>query len=242
MLFSEIYSTYYLAVAKLITKAIDGDLTQKNACEIINDTAFSESFVYIMNNIKSEQWQILTNNFKTPIKHKPQMPLTNLQKSFLKSISLDPRFKLFSDEIPGLENVKPLYFASDFYYFDQISDGDPYTNSEYINNFRTVLRGLNENKRLRIVYCGGKGLIQKREFTPRKLEFSMKDDKFRVICKYNSAITTINISRIISCQGLWKKIRLFISSRNWNIWRKSVIMLVALMLDPEQICYLRCLK
>lgn len=200
MLFSEIYSTYYTAVAKLIEKAIDGELTNKNAEQIIDSTAFSESFIYILDNIKNEQWKIISSDFKTPIKHKPQMPLTTLQKRFLKAITLDPRFKMFSDEIKGLEDVEPLYRSDNFYYFDKISDGDPYDNPDYIKNFKTVLRGVKENKRLRIVYRGGKGLIQKGIFTPRKLEFSEKDDKFRLLCMGNYAIATINLARIKSCQ------------------------------------------
>lgn len=68
MLFSEVYSVYYTAVAKLIEKAIDDELSAKNASEIINSVAFSESFLYIMDNIKSENWSVITKNFKTPIK------------------------------------------------------------------------------------------------------------------------------------------------------------------------------
>lgn len=200
MIFSEIYSTYYKACAKLIEKSIDGELTGKNASEIISSIAFSESFIYILDNIRSENWQILTKDFKTPISYKPEMPLTTLQKSFLKTIALDSRFKLFCDGIDGLEEVQPLYFPGDFYYFDKINDGDPYDDTDYIKNFKTVLRGLNESKRLRIVYRGGKGLIQKGTFTPRKLEYSQKDDKFRLICMGNYSLATINIARIKNCQ------------------------------------------
>lgn len=200
MLFSEIYSTYYTAAAKLIEKAIDEELTSKNASEIIDSTAFSDSFIYISDNIKSEQWQIITHDFKTPIKHKPQMSLTTLQKRFLKAITHDPRFKLFCDEISGLEDIEPLYLTHDFYYFDRISDGDPYGDLDYIKNFKTILRGLKENKRLKIVYRGGKGVIQKGIFTPRKLEFSEKDDKFRLLCMGNYALATVNLARIKSCQ------------------------------------------
>jgi len=99
-----------------------------------------------------------------------------------------------------LDDVEPLYFPHDFYYFDKISDGDPYEDLDYIKNFRTILRGLNENKRLKIVYRGGKGVIQKGIFTPRKIEYSQKDDKFRLICMGNYSLATINIARVKSCQ------------------------------------------
>lgn len=153
MIFSEVYSAYYTAVAHLISKAIDGELNNKNAVDIIKETAFSESFVYILDNIKSEQWQVITKNYKTPIINKPEMPPTTLQKRFIKTILIDPRFKLFCDtELSELDGIKPLYSEDDFYYFDRIKDGDPYNNSDYIKNFRTVLRGLKEHKHLKIVY------------------------------------------------------------------------------------------
>ncbi|HHX56961.1 MAG TPA: WYL domain-containing protein [Clostridiales bacterium] len=201
MIFSEVYSAYYTAVSHLISKAIDGELNDKNAVDIIKETAFNESFVYILDNIKSEQWQIITRDYKTPIKNKPEMPLTTLQKRFIKTISVDPRFKLFCDkELLELYNIEPLYSEDDFYFFDRIKDGDPYTDSNYIKNFRTVLRGLKEHKRLKIVFRGGKGLIQTGIYTPRRLEYSEKDDKFRLLCLGTYAMSTINLARIKSCE------------------------------------------
>ena len=201
MIFSEVYSAYYTAVSRLISNAIDGELNDKNAALIIKEIAFSESFVYILDNIKSEQWQVITKNYKTPIKNKPKMPLTTLQKRFIKTISIDPRFKLFCDtELSELAGIEPLYSEDDFYYFDRIKDGDPYTDSDYIKNFRTILRGLKENKHLKIVFRGGKGLIRTGIYTPRRLEYSEKDDKFRLLCMYRNELTTINLARIKSCE------------------------------------------
>ena len=203
MIFSEIYSAYYTAVARLISKAIDGELNDKNAPLIISEAAFSESFVHILDNIKSEQWQVITKDYKTPIQNKPKMPLTILQKRFIKTISADPRFKLFCDtELSELDDIEPLYSEEDFYYFDRIKDGDPYTDDGYIKNFRTALRGIKEHKHLKIVFRGRKGLIRTGVYTPRRLEYSEKDDKFRLLCMYGNDLTTINIARIKSCE-LW---------------------------------------
>ena len=65
MLFSEIYSAYYTAVAHLISCAIDGELSGKNASEIISQTAFSESFIYILENIKNENIKKSSKSNKT---------------------------------------------------------------------------------------------------------------------------------------------------------------------------------
>ncbi len=183
-------------MAKLIEKAIDGELSNKNANEIINSIAFSDSYIYFLDNIKSEQWQLITKDFNTNIKTYPKMPITNLQKSFLKAISLDKRFRLFCDDIIGLEDVEPLYFERDFYYFDKILDGDPYSDEEYIKIFQTVLRAIKEHRRLNIVFRSGKGIITKGIYFPQKLEYSEKDDKFRIICSGGSVI---NMARIKTC-------------------------------------------
>lgn len=223
MIFSEVYSAYYTAVAFLISKAINGELNDKNAAQIIKETAFSESFVYILDNIKSEQWQVVTKDYNTPIKNKPEMPLTTLQKRFIKTISLDPRFKLFCDtELLDLDNIEPLYSKDDLYYFDQIKDGDPYTDSDYIKNFRTVLRGLKEHKHLKIIFRDGKGNIRTGMYTPRKLEYSEKDDKFRLLCMYNNTFTTINLARINSCElsNIFNKRKILPYKRN----KKTVIL------------------
>lgn len=202
MIFSEIYSAYYHAVAHLVNKAIDGELNEKSACDIVCDTAFSESFVYIMNAIKSEEWQVIAKDFTTPLKHKASMPLTTLQLGFLKAISLDPRFALFADRIEGLDDVDPLYSAKDFYFTDMIQDGDPYNNEEYIGNFRTILQALKEKRKLSISFLSGKGYSHRNTYIPRKLEYSQKDDKFRLLCKGNYKLVVINLARIVSCELL----------------------------------------
>lgn len=203
MLFNEIYSAYYNALAVLINKAIDGKLDTKNASDFIKTTAFRESFVYIMDAIQKEQWQVITKDYKTPIKNYTTMPLTTLQKQFLKAISLDKRFALFTDGIiEGLDEVEPLYEEKDFYCFDLINDGDPYEDSEYRKVFKLVLRALKEKRKLRVTFEDGKGNHQRKVCIPRRLEYSEKDDKFRLLCLGFHSLSTINLARIKSCELL----------------------------------------
>ena len=199
MIFSEVYSAYYNAVAHLIDKAIDGELNEKTAFDIINDYAFSESFVFILDAIKNEEWQVITKDFNTPIKNKPSMPLTELQMRYLKAITLDKRFLLFSQHIEGLDNIEPLYTESDFYYFDINKDRDPYDSDEYISAFKTILCALKEKRQIEIEFKSSKGYYHHHIYTPRKLEYSPKDDKFRLICQGKYKLSTINIARIKGC-------------------------------------------
>lgn len=201
MLFNEIYSAYYNALAILINKAIDGELSAANASEFIKTETFRDSFVYILDAIHKEQWQLIRKDYKTPIKNHTQMPLTSLQKGFLKSISLDKRFLLFTDDkIEGLDDINPLYNEKDFYYFDLMNDGDPYDSPEYRKIFRTVLQALKEKRMIQITFIDGKGNHQRKLLTPRRLEYSQKDDKFRLLCVSKYKMTTVNLARIRSCE------------------------------------------
>ena len=138
MLFSEVYGSYFNVVAKVLEQAIDGTLTDKNLYEIVSENAFSESVMNIPTALKSGEWNLITPEYKTPIKHKPTMPLTTLEKRWLKSLLDDPRIKLFDVSAKGLEDVEPLYNRDTFVYFDKYSDGDDFENPEYIRNFRTI--------------------------------------------------------------------------------------------------------
>ena len=96
MLFHEIYGCYYNAVAEILHQAVNGELTEKGMQKIVTEKAFSESFLTVVPSLKDEKWQLLKKDLSTPIKHEPSIPLTDLQKRWLKAISLDPRVKLIA--------------------------------------------------------------------------------------------------------------------------------------------------
>lgn len=113
MIFSELYSVYYNTVAKILSAMVQGDVDSKTAQKIVEENAFGDSAFTIINAIKSEKWQVMTSDFTTAIEHKPTMPMTILQKRWLKSISLDPRIKLFGVKFEGLDDVEPLFTQGD---------------------------------------------------------------------------------------------------------------------------------
>ena len=69
----------------------------------------------------------------TPIKNKPSMPITLLQKQWLKAIGGDPRIKLFGDFDFDYADVEPLFLPTDYIIFDKYSDGDDFTDENYIS-------------------------------------------------------------------------------------------------------------
>lgn len=200
MIFNEIYSAYYNAVAKIITSIISGNADEKTINKIIEENAFGESMLTVLPSLKSEKWQLVKADMTTPLRRIPTMPLTTIQKQWLKAISLDPRIKLFGIELDGLDDVEPLFTSEDYYIYDKYMDGDPYEDETYIQRFKTILSAINEKQPLKIQMVNRKGNIVSMTVMPQHLEYSEKDDKFRLIstgCRYGGIV---NLARITTCE------------------------------------------
>ena len=200
MIFNEIYSAYYNTVAKIIASIINGNADEKTINKIIDENAFGESMLTVLPSLKSEKWQLVKADMTTPIQRIPTMPLTTIQKQWLKAISLDPRIKLFGIEFDGLDDVEPLFTSEDYCIYDKYMDGDPYEDEAYIQRFRTILSALNEKRPLKIQMVNRKGNIVSMTVMPQHLEYSEKDDKFRLIstgCRYGGIV---NLARITTCE------------------------------------------
>ena len=124
MLFHEIYGKYYSCVAGILKAAGEKPLTRAELNRIVNREAFGESGMVIPDALMSGQWPLLMD-MTSVLEEVPSMPLTILQKRWLKTLLLDPRAKLFDLTDTGLEDVEPLYDPKVFVYFDRYSDGDP---------------------------------------------------------------------------------------------------------------------
>ena len=201
MLFSEIYGSYYQAVANILSKAVEGTLDGKTLRQIVRDTAFAESPLTIPDALTSGQWPLLNPDYSTPLYQEPSMPLTMLQKRWMKAILLDPRVQLFQPDTTGLEDIEPLFRLEWLVYFDRYTDGDDYENPDYIRNFRTILAALREKQQLRVLFLDGKGNRHHTVVSPQYLEYSEKDDRFRLAAE-GFRPWIINLSRIKDCEAL----------------------------------------
>lgn len=202
MLFSEIYGSYFNAVASILERAVAGTLTGRELNAIVQEAAFGESLLTIPAAIAEEQWPLLDREYHTPIRHRPTMPLTTLQKQWLKALLQDPRIRLFSPSEEGLEDVEPLYDPGTFVFYDQYTDGDPYEDEEYIAHFRTILQAMKEKRKIRVHFRANRNTRHAYTCVPYRLEYSAKDDKFRLITSYQGYMLTINVARIRSLKLL----------------------------------------
>lgn len=214
MIFSEIYGAYYNTVAAVLSEAVSHPVSDEELRKIIEKHAFGESLMSIPAAIKEKRWQLLKADGTTPIKHAPSLPLSILQKRWLKAIAYDPRIRLFGDIDFDFPEVEPLFLPSDVIVFDKYSDGDDYTDETYISNFRLILDAIRKKYLLNIEILDRKGHTVSLVVFPEYLEFSEKDDKFRLIGTGNRFGSTINLGRIVSCKPCEKDVQINNRKRN----------------------------
>ena len=202
MLFSEVYGSYYRTMSEIIGAAlVKGEgISINDMREIIERYAFSESVLTIEPAIQEERWQIIKADGKTAISSPPSIPPTELELRWLKAVSLDPRFKLFDVDLSVLSNTEPLFTPDDYFVFDKYADGDPYDDPKYIENFRLIMNAIKEKRPLRIGITNRKGMESVMNVMPDHLEYSEKDDKFRLISMGHGHPITVNLARILYCR------------------------------------------
>ena len=213
MIFSELYGAYYNAVAAILAEAAVHPVSDEKMEMIIKKYAFSESVWTISDAIKS-RWQLLKPDGSTPIIHAPTMPLTVLQRRWLKAIACDPRIKLFGNSVFDDPDVEPLFLPTDYLVFDKYADGDDYTDETYISNFRLILDAIRDKYPLQIEVLNRNGRQIRRVVLPEYLEYSEKDDKFRLICVGNKLGSTFNLGRIVSCKRMEEAFETMPKKRN----------------------------
>lgn len=210
-LFSEIYSCYYNVVSKILNKSVNNSISKENIYNIIHDNAFSESTLHILPNLIQGEWNLLEESngeYLSKLKSPINLPLTLLEKSWLKSLLQDKRISLFLKEEEvlylqkSLDHIEPLFDINDFCYFDNFSDGDNYDDENYINVFHRILSAFKSKTPLEITFKSRKRNLITGNYIPYKFEYSSKDDKFRIqAVKIKNtkikALITINLGRIL---------------------------------------------
>lgn len=212
-IFDKVYSCYYRVVQKILEEAKSHPITRKDMETIAAAYGYGESALTIVPKLLNREWDLLrTEDGKTfaPKTVPGRLPLTLLQRSWLKALLADRRISCFltpeeqKEAAHSLRDVEPLFGQADFHYFDRCLDGDTYSLKTYQKHFRTVLEALEQGLVLRISYCGRQGAVSRFEAAPYQLQYSEKDDKFRLCCLKKtggrfSLNTTLNMNKIAGC-------------------------------------------
>lgn len=192
-LFSEIHSRYFYIINQVLQAAAVRRLTTGDIAALVAALGFAETPLTLTPRLLHtgrEGYCLLQrkpDGSWQPVA--PSLPplLTTLQKRWLKTIIVDKRFTLFAtaadlDRYRSLlAGVEPLYRPEQLLPVDMANDGDAYDSPEYRALFSTILAALQAGRVLLITYESGKGNRLSAYFAPYKLEYSLKDDKFRLV-------------------------------------------------------------
>lgn len=208
-LFSEVYNCYFQVIKSLIeTKQ---SISEQELQYRIQDACFAESILYLLPKLTESGWGfyekqdgVLRSKFSTDF----YVPLTDLQKSYLKAILLDDKISLFfSDEAlsqlhAAFADVEPLYQPGDFYYYDRFSDKDDYQSPDYRRHFQIIMEAIQSHEYLDILYESRNNHRVHHIYLPCRLEYSIKNDRFRMLAVKNHMQRTrkveiLNLNRIV---------------------------------------------
>ena len=207
-IFSEIYNCYFQVVKSLLQTTLPS--TKAQLSTQINKLGFEESAIYLLPKLFDEKWGFFTEkNGTVTSRLSPDffVPLSNLQKSYLKTILLDEKIRLFlSDEKladieAALADYDVLYTPDIFYYYDRYSDRDDYADASYKERFRTLLTAIKTHTYVTITYKSPKNKETTITCLPCRLEYSIKNDRFRLLaldshCAQNPHLSQLNLSRM----------------------------------------------
>ena len=194
--FSEIYGCYYEIVAQIL--AHTDTVSRQEIMDITERLGFAESSLTVPDKLYSGQWPVLdktkTGYYVSRLDYPPQTPLTLLQKRWLKTLLLDERIRLFLDDAAlsemadVLKDVAPLWDDGQIYYYDRYENGDDYSSEEYRQSFRLIMQAAHAKKAVHFNYTSSKGKNGRAYCLPLKIEYSPKNDRFRLIalrCPFN---------------------------------------------------------
>ncbi|MGG5372733.1 WYL domain-containing protein [Enterococcus sp. AZ196] len=178
-LFSEVNSLYY----QLMTKALQTE-TLAQQQQLLDQDGFKETPFEMVDYLKDDEnsWHLLKNH-RSILNHPPQpFPLTKLEKAWLTAIQQDPKFRSVGEPF-DLEEVEPLFDWQDYQYFDQFISEDLF-DEDYEKIIQQLLESIQQKELVVLDYHSTKKRnATSHLFQPLKLEYSIKNNKFRVLGK-----------------------------------------------------------
>lgn len=206
MMFDEIYGSYYRAVAEILKLALQRPVTLADMTALCERYSFGEAWLNIPEKLGDGSWPLLQEvpgqrprAWRAVTENAPQTPLTLLERRWLKAISLDPRIRLFDVDLSFAGDVEPLFYPEDFICFDGYADGDDYADPAYQANFRTLLQAISERRQVTMEYVSRREKALRDVVVPLRMEYSEKEDRFRVLCAAGDNVVVRNMEGVRSC-------------------------------------------
>lgn len=192
-LFSEVYGKYYHIINEILNEAHKEPITMQYINKMLQEKGFRDTLLTlaprIIDNESEDSYNLLTKSnesYQSILTSASPILLTTLEIRWLKSVLMDKRMSLFfgEEELIILKkqfsSIKELFTNESIHMIGQSNDGDPYEDTQYIKYFRKVLYAVNHKKCLNITYSNAEGKTKWASYAPYRLEYSAKDDKFRL--------------------------------------------------------------
>ena len=204
MIYHRIYNNYFHAVEMLVRWLLEKKSSKENATQkAISKLPLNERFRELLKSFVENKLSDIVDPEGHVADLEPgdlsEYPMTLLERRWLKTMSLDPRVKLFDIEWSGLDNVEPLYHPDDIVYFDQQNTSDPWTDEAYILNFRMILDAWQNGKQLAISWINRAGVLDQAKCWPDLIEYDRYEDKMRLMARVDENLIAIVLGRIQSC-------------------------------------------
>ena len=202
-IFDEYYGRFYQVAESVLSAALKKGLTPAEVRKIILEKGFDGTALTLEKDFV-KNWKMLVRDEKglyhSVVDNISHLAPTELEYRWLKTIAQDEKFRLFSDDKFEGEESEHLYDKDMLVYFDRPERGDDFNSQGYISNFRCILSAINEKRMLDIEYKSKNG-DDSRFITcrPVKLDYSLKDDRFRLIIFRKHAYNYLLLSKIVKC-------------------------------------------
>lgn len=217
-IYNEIYGLYYFMLEIILGQASKSPVTLEEINNIVAQYGFSESSIYFTPDVISngEGYNLLKKSdadYNSVLKSSPTKFLTDLQKSFIKSMLLDKKLRLFFEDSMLTElnklfsDINPLFNPEDIILTETALDSDNYSDEKYIKNFKTILQSISNNNALRVCFNNSRGERKTIKLAPYKLEYGIRDDKFRlcgvsIVHEKAKSYVKLNVARMLSISVL----------------------------------------
>lgn len=188
MLFDSVFSSDFRTVGLIINASLDRKgLTRGEIKDIINQYSIGDANAEKIYDslVANKSWPLIekeeSGKYISTLENRYNRSITVIEKKWLNSIIADKRMKLFTDSIKPIDESGTLFNFEDIVFFDQNNDGDPYDDKNYITCFRKVLSAIKERRYIKVKYHSVGGKLNIFSCIPIKLEYSIKNDKFRIL-------------------------------------------------------------
>ncbi|MCQ2469130.1 MAG: WYL domain-containing protein [Ruminococcus sp.] len=229
-IFSEIYNTYFEITEKILKRKI---VTKADIMEIIRQNGFSETMLFLEPKLTGDDgYGLLIHEngaYRSILKKEPHTPLTTLEKSWLCAVLNDRKSGLFLDtaqkeQLMEILGIQPLFSQNMICFFDMFTDGDNFEDPQYIDHFRKILTAKQNHSLINISFQSMKGGRITHYFLPVRIEFSAKNNRFRIhVIKYKKNMTPLD-SGIINLSNVTETVptNVTIEDFAYNMSKKEV--------------------